>query len=311
MVLSNAPVIGQPWNVRLSGGKLWVIDAAGDPEIHVLDPLTGELLRSGGRKGGGPGEIRGALSNVQADPTGEAAIWAFDEGAQRMLRFAFAEPAGADSAIRLQGTPPLFRAAWLTSEEGVGVTGNPAARFVFFGGDGRFLRAVPGDLLGPETAPRDERVRATVTRFSLCGRPNSRQYAIAYGDAGRIEIHHATESGPVLAAVPEPAEPVFERRRRGTNRESRFRRTVLHYLGCASSADQLVALYSGVDVTAGMETANHGSSVHVFDWGGNLSAILHIMPAVAGIEVSEDGRTMYGVSYTDASVYRYAIPVGK
>lgn len=305
-LLNAAPVIGQPWDAATAESVLWVLDAAGDPEIHAIDLKAGGLLRSLGRKGGGPGELAGGASGLYPDVDGGSGVWVFDGAAQRLVRFVAGPEQEDPESIRLLDVPVLHKAAWVAGGFGVGVGRDPARRFVLFDSAGALVRAVPGEVLGPPSMPLEERIRATVTRFSLCVRPGGGRFAIAYGDAGRITIHDAQLSRTWEAEVPDPGEPEFQADRVGV---LRFRRNTLRYLGCAAARERLFALYSGKSFTpATADDANHGSLVHVFDWDGNMVDTLTVEPALRGIAVDGAGATLYGVSLLTAGAYRFGLP---
>ena len=134
-----------------------------------------------------------------------------------------------------------------------------------------------------------------------------RGFAIAYWEAGRVDIYDRTADRLVVAEVPHPAEPQFVQ----VGREIRFKPGRHNYSACWTSADHVFALYSGqaVVTSESLEDISHGQVVHVFDWGsGRMSWALHLDTPVIGISVDQDAGWLYAVSTLDAGVYRFRLP---
>jgi hypothetical protein len=60
--LSAADALGQPSQLALIGGHLWVADRAEEPFLHLLDTATGQVVKSLGRLGEGPEDFTLILS---------------------------------------------------------------------------------------------------------------------------------------------------------------------------------------------------------------------------------------------------------
>ncbi|MEX2609790.1 MAG: BF3164 family lipoprotein [Gemmatimonadota bacterium] len=303
------PVLGQPFELRVSGDRLWVGDIALDPSLHMLDLGTVELLMSMARRGEGPGEFRGS-PQVQVRPGDlDGAVWVFDRMLQRMTRFDPRAPLDDPLVISLavgEGGN-AYRAIWLTSDRILGVHASDDSRFSLFSATGARMRTVSGELLGPEDASRTRRIRETVGGFVICPWPG-RGFAIAYTRAGRIEYYNLAAQLVRTADVPY-ASNGFVPDADGAlvpNRERSY------YRSCAVNEDRLYAAFSGrfdANYADNPATPDRYASefLHVFDWTGELQAVNRLEPAVHSIEISAEDSTMLATSLTTAEIYRFPL----
>lgn len=304
--MNHDPAIGQPIRLRVADRFLWVVDASLDPTLHVLDLETGQLVHSFGRMGAGPGEFASvpfALEVSREDPT---AVWAFDGRLQRITRFEPRPPSEYEiRSVGFGGDKTVWRVAWVLADRIIGQTNSDDERFLLFSGDGARRAVAPGPLLGPSWAPREERLKASNTAVLMCSWPG-RGFVIANGVAGRIEYYDTDARLVRLASVPFPSEAEFEKSANGGIRFVAKRR---YYSGCATTSDYLYALFSGRSwAESEAELRVSGEFVHVFDWEGELRAVLQLDRPVLGIEVLPTGKYLYGGSILDASIYRFPIP---
>jgi len=307
-MLTFAPIIGQPLDAVVAGSKLWLRDASGDPDLHVVDPADGKVLRSAGRRGGGPTELSGAPGNMQADPTDDGSIWVFDGSRQSLIRFGAESEDSAARFVRIRGGPAVIgKAVWLETNRGVGFTADPEAAFVFFDHDGQVTASLPGEMLGSDSIPMTARIHATITRFSVCVRPGGNRFAIIYGHAAQIAIHRADTAERTLADVPVEGSPNFESDR--ARRHIVFKRQSVFYLACSATRDRLYALYSGkpVDGTAA-GSALLARTIHVFDWEGRFVGSVSLDTGISGLAVDDGRRLIYGTSLETAAIYSFYLP---
>lgn len=303
-LLNRHPAIGAPIVIQAVGDQLFVGDASGDPDLHILDIDDGSLVVSLGRRGEGPGEFGGPIDRIQVVRPDTTAIWVHD-GLKFMLLDVSRTFGSETPTVAPQEAAFVVRAAWLDSLTIVGVRREPEERFVFFGATGEQMETVAGDLLGGDTIPMSERVNASIN-FALCPRPGGLGFALAYWDAGRVELYDREANGPVLAAVPHPSEPVFTRVRG----EVRFRAGRHNYTECSASRDHLYVLYSGQEMLpeSDADDASHGREVHVFNWEGRLVRTYQLDTPLFGLSVNEETGWLYGASLLDAGVYRFRLP---
>ncbi|MCY4398280.1 MAG: BF3164 family lipoprotein [Gemmatimonadetes bacterium] len=291
--------------IQAVGNRLFVGDAAGDPDLHILDAYGGDLIVSLGRRGEGPGEFAGPIVGLAVVRPDTMAVWVYD--GFKFMRVDESRTLNAETpTITPQEAPFLARATWLDSLTIVGVRRELEERFVFFDIAGERIATVPGALLGGDTIPMTERVRASIN-FALCARMEAPGFALAYWDAGRVELYDHKAGRPVVADVPYPSEPDFTRVRG----EMRFRMGRHHYTECSASNDYVYALYSGqtsLGQTTDADEVSHGQEVHVFDWEGQYVGKLHLDTPMFGLSVDEQAGWLYGTSLLDAGVYRFRLP---
>jgi hypothetical protein len=76
--------LAMPVGLAAFGNTLVALDRFAERSVHVVDLGTGDLRRSLGREGEGPGEFKSAYSIDRVANTGE--LWVFDAGTQRLTR---------------------------------------------------------------------------------------------------------------------------------------------------------------------------------------------------------------------------------
>lgn len=305
-LLSQPPAVGQPGFIQPWGEHLLVSDWLGDPNLHVLDRETGELIVSFGRFGPGPGEFPNALTGIQRPSHDTTAIWVFD--GRKLTRIGTPGPVGRDAAtVDLTAIPLVLRAAWMDSTTILGVTWEPPERrFVFFDEAGSVTRAVRGDLLGHDGVPVSERAEASA-QFSLCAHPQAIRFALLYKRAARVRIYDSTAKHVVDATVPYAIDATFEE----VDGEIRFIQEWITYQSCWASNDVLYALYSGDDYRTASAGSLGGEEIHVFDWNsGRLVRTLYLDRRIFGFAVDEDSGWLYGGSLQDAGIYRFRLSGG-
>lgn len=305
-LLSQPPAIGQPGFLQPWGEHLLVSDWLGDPNLHVLDRETGELIVSFGRIGRGPGEFPNALPGIQRPWHDTTATWVFD--GRKLTRVETPGPIGRDPAtVDLTAVPLVLRAAWMDSTTILGVTWEPPERrFVFFDETGRVTREVPGDLLGHDGVPESVRAEASAS-FSLCTHPGAGRFALVYKRAARVRIYDGAAKHVLDAHVPYAIDATFEE----IDGEIRFVPEWITYQSCWASSDFLYAVYSGDRYTPASAGSLGGEEIHVFDWNsGRLVKMFHLDTRIFGIAVDEDSGWLYGGSLQDAGIYRFPLASG-
>jgi hypothetical protein len=304
--LSDAPVIGQPGRLQVSGGFLWVEDLISDPGLHVLDAETGTLLHSLGTRGEGPGEFSTAPFGLAAPFDKSSGVWAWDRGLQRLTLF---EPRPVTEyepvTIRLDSDLPVQRVTFINPERIIGVSHSEEGRFSLFSSDGRRRRVVGGELLGPERAPQEERLKATNASINVCVWPG-RGFAIVNFRVGRLEYYDTEARLVRLAEVPFPGDPAFEQ---SPNGGLRFLPVRSWYFDCTASHDHLFALFSGrLNSAFEGEARFSGEYLHVFDWKGELKSVFRLDRDIRAISVSPSEDQLFATSLVDGRIYRYKLP---
>jgi hypothetical protein len=302
--LSAVPAIGKPSLIRIANGTLWLADRSGDPGLHALDPETGALRFSVGRRGEGPGEFARSPFSLTTAPNDGGAVWAFDLTLQRLTRF---EPVqgGKVITVPLQGVPPIQRVVWVTAGHLIGQANSDEARFSIFAPDGSRQRVVAGALLGSEEQSRALRLNATNSAIQICAWPE-RGFAIVYFFLGRIEFHDMEGRLVRIADVPFPSDVRFEHDAAGNAMIATPRQW---YIDCTATSDLLFALFSG-RLRSAFEGDSRfsGEFVHVFGWDGSLRAVFQLDSEIRAISVDSSARVMYAGSLVDARILRYPLP---
>jgi len=303
--VSAAPILGRPAGLALTGGVLWVRDAAGDPGLHLIEPGSGELMQSVGTRGDGPGGFSSSPFGLLKDAKEAGVIWAWDPGLQRLTRF---EPRPLEEyeleTVRLEGSPIVQRVVRVDSGRVIGVAGSDEARLALFAPNGRRERTVSFPLPGPDDAPHRSRVNAANQAIVLCSWPG-RGFVLAHTQFERIEYYDNNGEFVRLAHVPAPSEPIFEPNEAGVP-TFRWRRS--HYIGCAASDHRLYALYAGRDLSSDWALTSSGNAIHVFGWDGRLHGAYRLDMDVSSIEIDPDALLLYATSFVDSGIYRFALP---
>ena len=89
------PTFGRLNRVRLIGDRLVLGDGLGDPWIHIVNANNGSTIRSVGRTGEGPGDMKGVRAILVRPHTTEFA-WVFDMELQRFTEIDLRDSLPAD-----------------------------------------------------------------------------------------------------------------------------------------------------------------------------------------------------------------------
>jgi hypothetical protein len=307
-VFSDDPALGEPQNLLLSGRRLWIIDRAGEPFLHMLDTATGVVLRSMGRKGEGPGEMQDVITGAVADED-SSAVWLYDPRSILLTRFtehSFSSSAHQDLTTLSLGDQLDNPAQWpygfgagrlLIKDNGV------RSRFYVVDSKGQVQLEQRYEPPGPDSLPFA--LRKAVGGTGLCTRHDGSGFAAYYLYAGRIEYYDRNAQRQRTARVPFPSEEVF--RPRSTDGELAHVRERYYYTDCAYGGDYLYALFSGKR-RAPNEVSIESQFLHVFDRGGRLRQVLHLDQKVGRIAIDRAGSTLYAGSWSGAVVFRARLP---
>jgi hypothetical protein len=314
VVLSAAPAIGRPFQLRSIGDWLVIADGIRDPALHMLDRRTGELVRSVGRNGEGPGDFASS-PRLHVRPGDSAVVWAWDSRLGRLTRVDPVAPPASWVVVNVEpvpgagfagrGTP--WNIAWLEPDRLVGVHASDSAHFSILSPAGKVLGTVPGELLGPNEASRYERLQATMSGLSTCAWPG-RGYALIYHSVGRIEFYDRDAHRVRLADVPFPSEPFTE----DDQGKPRLDNSTNYYRACVVHGDRLYAAFSGrrdSDYEPSDAARYAAEFVHVFGWDGALRTVYRLDRDVYSMDIPAEGGVIYAGSPTTAAVYRFAFPL--
>lgn len=305
-IVTNAPAIGVPIGIAHANQTLWVSDLALDPALHAVEPTTGTLILSLGRRGEGPGNFVAPPWGFIHFPNDPDGLWVFDPQLQRLTRFEALPLSGYEfQTIRLDGPRRAHRVVHVDAGRLVGLADSEEQRFLFFSSRGTYLGNAPGRLLGPPEAPLSERLKATTRGQNICEWPG-RGFVIVNQDVARLEYYDSQARFVRLADVPFPMGPLFVEDTSGKLRFSPRRQA---YTYCVATRRHLFAAFSGrlrsAYSDAGFEERSSAEFVHIFDWMGNLRMVLELDRAVFAITLNEAGSALYATSVVDAAIYRY------
>lgn len=301
--------LGAPLDIALVGRHLVVVDPLGENAIHVVRTADGELVRSFGRKGEGPGEFRSPWS---VDPAAgeENAFWVYDAGLGRLthvdLDTDFREPtAMGRRSVTLRSEAMLTSPAWVSDSLVVSPGLLAEGRLAYLGPDGGMRRVVGQVPPGGEDVPPT--VRQHAYQSTLRPSPDRSRLVLATRHADQLEIYLA--DGTPVARVKGPAdfEPVFAVRQRGGRPEMASGADLrFGYVDVATSGESIFALYSGRTRGEYPGEANFGEFVHVYGWDGKLRRTLRLDAAVIAIAVDDRSGILYAARHDPTpAVLRY------
>jgi TolB-like protein len=298
------PVIGDPRQLVVSGGLLWLADHAGDPYLHVIDLASGKLLVSRGRQGEGPGDF-GEMPKLSVRPGDTTGVWAYDYTLRRLTHedTAHAEqytvlPASDGQVAR------IWSDAWIDRTRLVGVGDLDTNRLIYSDTAGHLIRLVKSSLLGPDSASIEARRNAS-SAYIFCVAPAAHRMAMLFMYGGRIDIHSDDGKAIARARTPFPSEGTWLRDKRGVLRADL---NWYYYQDCATTDRYLYALFDGhrADGPHGGKT-RAARYVHVFDWDGNLVSVLGLDHEMSTIAVAGDS-VLFAAGQSTEGVYRYRLP---
>ncbi|MGH7476048.1 MAG: BF3164 family lipoprotein [Longimicrobiales bacterium] len=269
-ILTDGDSLAAPSAAAVHAGKLILIDNRSDRPIRLIDVRDGSWWGAFGREGGGPGEFSGAWSIDPVPNTPEFDI--YDVNQARLTRVSL-EAAGAP-APRLVSTRNLVASSIV-----LGPVSTPAGRVAIgaFGRDRLGVFDARGELtrsfapLPPEATGAPEPVLHHAYQSWLAPNPDRTRLALATRHADRLDIY--SPDGRHLASAERPLgfEPNFGVREGGrgpvmaSDDDLRF-----GYIGLATTAQRIYALFSGYARSERPGYANFGESVYVYDWDGRL-----------------------------------------
>lgn len=306
--VSASDQFAMPISVGIVGERLVLADGMGDPAIHVLDRKSGELRRSMGRQGEGPGEF---IAPRTVDPiSGESAFWVFDGGTQRLTRVDLDsdEPISQVETVALRSGATLLETLW-------GPDGGVIALGFF--GDGRLgYFDAEGDQLASagRLPPNPMDLPGNVVQHAYQGRiqpdPARERLAVGSRHASRLELYDADGTLRALARSPFEFEPEFEVKETEHGPVMAPLSAMRYgYIDVAAGENVVLGLFSGRTLAANPEDANFGRFVHVFDWDGQFLAAYQLDADVFSITLDEEANALYAIRHLPTpALLKYELP---
>ena len=312
-VLFDSDVLAMPGDIAIVGELLVVVDVVADSAIHLLNRVTGESIRSFGRRGAGPGEFQAAWS-VDPVPGSASECWIYDVGLGRLtyvdLNDEFFDAGALGKRIinlggNAQSLGPVRTVDGNTSLSLGMYTGG---RLGVYDAQGALLATVAS--LPPGAADIPPNVRQHAYQATLIPHPDRRLFAAVTRHASLIEIFGEDGSRLATGEGPLHVEPTYRVRQgaegkalMATGQDLRF-----GYVDGSASRDYVFALFSGRTREGAMGRHYMGRFVHVFDWAGNFVKAIELDADVVTIAVDEDSNVLYGVRHDPhPAIVRYSL----
>lgn len=290
--------------VVVVGSQIWVLDRKGEPFLHEIDLESGQLIRSRGRRGGGPGEFR-RIATVGA--IGQDSIGVFDESLGRLTRIGVHSgswegspsiPLGELGGMLVLSLLPLPGGQWL------GKTYADSGSFVVLHADGTLSRTVAVPMLGGRDTPLQARKAASV-QGGYCASPDGRFMAVAYAYAPRVTIVELGTGRSHNAETPATAEPRWMERDGGVT----INDSTVFYRDCVITERSVFALFLGKNIRLdGAATGLDAATVHVFDLEGQLTAVWSLEKGISTLAYDPLNGRLIGAAVGEGEVVGLTLP---
>ena len=289
--LNRSDSLARPFESAVVGDYLVVLERSAGPAIHVIDRLNGNLLRSFGRRGEGPGEFEMAWS-VDADPAG-ASIWIFDPSFARLTRVDLKELLISPDSFRPQvvslETVSLGGPVWTAR----GVLMSPGLfedhRFAVIDSTGHELSLVGAAPVGDPNLSAEFRGR--IHRGTPVTNPARDRIVIGSLHVPRIEVFDLEGTSVTVAETPFEWDLTVEDFPYGVFAMRPDWRT--GYTAVAASRQWFFGLFNGRTLEEYQDRIYFGGFVHVFDWNGRFVGYIPLDTEATDISVDPQGTTLY------------------
>jgi hypothetical protein len=306
VLVSRSPMFGKIEGIVSNGHMAWIMDKQGDPYLHRVDLSTGKVT-SLGRRGEGPGELRGLWSlGLWSD-----SLFLFDGAIGRLLVAPIASDNLADAttidmrstlgSLLLNILPVAGGHLWLQRA-------NAETPYVIISRQGQVTRHIPIAPVASRRASLTSRQEA-LWQATSCVMPDGEGVVIAYLDVARLDFVDTGTGRTHSLAIPTDEEPAVRAREDGTLVLDLGR---IYYRGCVASGHQILALFSGRRRGAYPGTeASLGRFIHVFNHNGAYVGAFILDHAVSQIALAPDELTLYATIDDRGEVWKYTLPDGE
>lgn len=308
-VLYSGDSIALPTEVALlDSGTLVVLDPY-LPGIHAMAKETGEILRSYGREGRGPGEFM--FPSGFTALRDEHALLVGDRGAGRILKLSTDSlVAGGDPYLGEVGlTVPFSQLLRASTGQLIASDLSGLTRFLILSPEGRLANRVglaPGDH---SSLPTEVAGRAFVQTLAV--RPDTPLVASGAVRGGALAIYEVSGTFVDSVAVPTPFKPEVEVASTPDGRpvmqlgaQARY-----GYVALDATCELIIALFSGRKLLEYSREAAAGSEIHVFDWDGQLVAAYRLDRGLRSLTLDVTTGDLYGAHWgTRPAIVRFQLP---
>lgn len=312
-VIFDDPMLASPTAVVALGRYLVVANNGGDSAVIVIDRATGQFVRAFGRRGDGPGEYRHVtFMDRSPSPIDSSRLWLFDLGPRRLTMVNIDSPTVRPEApprmVTLATGSTILAPVWIGDSKLLALGFVQRGRFERFSSRGESEGFAGEPLPNPTGAPQPVLQHAYQSYLSV--RPDREKLAVVARHASMVEIYATSGSLLVRTDGPLRFSPTFSVAKglRGPAMESggdlRF-----GYVGVASNAGYIFALFSGHTRSARPGSANFGEYVHVFDWTGKFITAFKLEEPGIAMAADPTRPRLYVVSHEPRpAVIAYDLP---
>lgn len=309
--LVDPDVLGDPDDIVVaSSDRLLVVDDKAEKPLLVFDRFSGDLLKSAGAFGSGPGEVSGH-SKLDVK-TGKSEGWVLDIIYQS-LTYVHLDTLVATGFLSHRSTRfgnsggVVLNSAQMADGSILGWGVHPVEGLAMFDSSGAFEGAFGNAPPGADNVSMA--IRNHAWRQTLRTSPDAERLVAAYYNADRLDIY---DSGVLTHIVngPEFFEPVYiaDETPRGQmlalqpdNRSG--------YVDVEVTEEFIYALYSGKKRDETSLGTERGAYFLVFDWTGRPMGRLNVSGSPSFMTVSADNSELYVIFKSPVpQIIRYEIP---
>jgi hypothetical protein len=293
--------------MRLSGGRLLVLDRGGDQQLLAINPQSGEILKRTGQRGNALGELEHPWT---LQPVGRsAAVWVYDISQGRLTLIDMGETKGQAVRRSVAISPNVYtEPVWTADDElvspGLFISTGRLAVLDTIGHLKRYIGRIPARE--PAQPPR-----ILQQAFQAVATTNGDRdlIAVATRYADRLEIYDRV--GRLRSSAPrslgfEPTYHVIQHKGReifSANADLRY-----GFVDLVDAGDLLFALFSGRTAAEAGKAASLGQQIQVYRWNGTLVATYRLMHPAISIAVSQDLRTVFALDADTPGITAYGLP---
>lgn len=304
--LAEDPAFGIPWTVHVLNDSMLLIVDMREPYYHVLSRDDGEVRKSFGRAGRGPGEY---VSYPQVITLGVGAQrWiAWTRELSRLTLVDISSPdSRRDSTISVRYDGSTNNPLGVLGDTVVILTSasdSAGMISVDFRTGAILSSGVPMRFMDPDSLTPPVR-RSLPSNIVACMRPAGDRIFRASRIAGRAEITNVTMNWVDTLVVPYSYDPIYEYDHDhgggwAVHWNPKQRRA---YQSCTATSDFIFALFSGrlLGAYESQYEQLFASYIHVFDWSGQLVAVLRLNQSVWSLSIDPSTNILYATQWDPA-----------
>ena len=304
--LVDPDALGSPDDIVAGSDRLLVSDDNAEKPLLVFDRFSGDLLKSAGAFGSGPGEVSGH-SKLDVK-TGKSEGWVLDI-IHQSLTYVHLDTLVATGFLSPRSTRfgnsggVVLNSAQMADGSILGWGVHPVEGLAMFDSSGAFEGAFGNAPPGADNVSMA--IRNHAWRQTLRTSPDAERLVAAYYNADRLDIY---DSGVLTHIVngPEFFEPVYiADETPGGQRLALQPDNRSGYIDVDVTEEFIYALYSGKK----RDETNRGTYFLVFDWTGRPMGRLNVSGSPSSMAVSADNSELYVIFKSPVpQIIRFEIP---